>query len=131
MKPLLRFLTLIATSLFVVACSKSNEEDLGGNNSGGNNPPPTCVTTNMKYSTDIAPIISANCFACHSNANASISGFSLEGHANLKAKVDQGRLLGAIMHSPGFTPMPQGGGKLSDCNISKIKSWIDAGAPNN
>lgn len=115
--------------VFIVACSKSNEEDLNNNPGGGN--PNTCVTTNMKYSTDIAPIISANCFACHSNANASVSGFSLEGHSNLKAKVDDGRLVGAITHAAGFAAMPQGGAKLSDCNINKIISWVNAGAPNN
>ncbi|MGV3656306.1 MAG: hypothetical protein ACO1NX_00070, partial [Chitinophagaceae bacterium] len=100
-------------------------------NTGGNNNPGTCVTTNMRYGADIAPIIQANCFACHSNATASISGFSLEGHSNLKAKVDDGRLLGAITHATGFSPMPQGSAKLSDCNISKITAWINAGAPNN
>ncbi len=115
----------------LMGCSKSNEEDVNNNNGGGNNNPGTCVPTNMKYSTNIAPIIQANCFACHSNANASISGFSLEGHSNLKAKVDDGRLLGAITHASGFSPMPQGSAKLSDCNINRIKAWIDAGAPNN
>lgn len=126
MKKLLIFLLI-----FLAACSKSNEEDMNNNPGGGNNNPGTCVTTNMKYSVDIAPIIQANCFACHSNANASVSGFSLEGHSNLKAKVDDGRLVGAITHAAGFAAMPQGGAKLSDCNINKIVSWVNAGAPNN
>jgi len=129
MKKLLFMLVVL-----LAACSKSSEDDMNNNNNnpgGGNNNPGTCITTNMKYSTDIAPIISANCFACHSNANASISGFSLEGHSNLKAKVDDGRLVGAITHAAGFTPMPDGLPKLSDCNIAKIVSWVNAGAPNN
>lgn len=113
-----------------MGCSKSNEEDLNNNN-GGNNNPGGCNTTNVKYSTDIAPLIQANCFSCHSNATASTSGISLEGHANLKAKVTDGSLLGAISHAAGFSPMPQGGAKLSDCNINRIKAWIDAGALNN
>ena len=117
--------------ILLTACSKSNEEDLNNNPGGGGNNPGTCVTTNMKYSTDIAPIIRGNCFACHSNASASISGFSLEGHSNLKAKVDEGRLVGAITHASGFAAMPQGGAKLSDCNINKIIAWVNAGAPNN
>jgi hypothetical protein len=85
----------------------------------------------MQYAAHIAPIIQANCYSCHSNANVSVSGISLEGHANLIKKVSDGRLWGAINHMAGFTPMPQGGAKLSDCNISKIKAWIDAGALNN
>ena len=116
--------------VLLVSCSKSNEDDLDGN-TGGNNPPATCVTTNMKYATDIAPIIQANCFSCHSNANMSISGISLEGHANLIKKVNDGALLGAINHAAGFTPMPQGGAKLSACIINKIKAWVDDGAQNN
>ena len=124
------FLTALFAGIFLLSCSKSNEEDLD-NNPGGNNPPATCVTTNMKYATDIAPIIQANCFSCHSNANMAISGISLEGHANLVKKVNDGGLLGAINHAAGFTPMPQGGAKLSACIINKIKAWVDDGAQNN
>lgn len=115
---------------FVVACSKSNEEeerDDPSNNGGGNN----CNTANMRFVTDVVPILQTNCYACHSNANQSVSGISLEGYSNVRVQVDNGHLLGAITHASGFTPMPQGGPKLSDCNISKIKSWIDNGAPNN
>lgn len=121
---------IMAVCVLLFSCSKSNEETIGGN-TGGNNPPPTCVTTNMQYSTHIAPIIQANCFACHSNANAAVSGISLEGYANLKARADDGRLLGAITHAAGFAAMPQGGAKLSDCNINQIRAWITAGTPNN
>jgi len=42
-----------------------------------------------------------------------------------------GTLAGAIEHTPGFTPMPQFGDKLSDCNIAIIKAWINNGALNN
>ena len=42
-----------------------------------------------------------------------------------------GKLYGALSWSNGFMAMPQGGSKLPDCNINKIKSWIDAGAANN
>ena len=128
-----RLLSVISLGILLASCSKSNEEDLGGTTPGGNNPPATCVTTNMQYSVHIAPLIQTNCFACHSNTTSSTSGagFSLEGYNNLKAKVTDGRLLGAITHAAGFVAMPQGGPKLSDCNINRIKSWIDAGAPNN
>lgn len=131
MKYNFRLLCFISLVLILYSCSKSNEEDLGGSTPGGNNPPATCVTSNMQYSVHIAPLIQTNCFACHSNANMSVSGISLEGYNNLKAKVTDGRLLGAITHAAGFSPMPQGGPKLSDCNINRIKAWIDAGAPNN
>ena len=134
MKPFKVVLTIATGCGILIACSKSNEEDMNNNNpGGGGGNPQTCVTTNMQYAANIAPIIQANCFACHSNASVSTSGapFSLEGYSNLKARVDDGKLLGAITHASGFVPMPQGGPKLSDCNINKISSWINAGAPNN
>lgn len=40
-------------------------------------------------------------------------------------------LVGNIRHDAGFNAMPQGGGKLTDCQIAIIKAWVDAGAPSN
>ncbi|HYH14250.1 MAG TPA: hypothetical protein VD794_03460 [Flavisolibacter sp.] len=123
---------LLGLLIFIVSCSKSNEEseqNNGNPNNGGGSG--TCNTSDMKFSADIVPILQSNCYACHSNANQSISGINLEGYSNVKARVDDGRLVGAITHASGFSPMPQGGSKLSDCNINKIKSWVASGAPNN
>ena len=38
--------------------------------------------------------------------------------------------MGAITHATGFIPMPNGGGKLADCEISQLQKWIDNGALN-
>lgn len=121
------------TCFLLIACSKSSEDEMNNNNNPGGGGQGNCVTTNMQYASNIAPIIQANCFSCHSNTTVGSSGapFSLEGYANLKARVDDGRLIGSITHAAGFVPMPQSSAKLSDCNIDKIKSWINAGAPNN
>ena len=54
---------------------------------------------------------------------------TLEGYAKLKSYVDNGKLLGSIKHSPGFSPMPKGQAKLVDCDIEKIEAWVAAGAP--
>lgn len=85
-----------------------------------------CDTTNVKYSTVIAPIIQNYCIGCHS-----VSGTILKGYTNVLATVTNGKLLGSINHNPGFRFMPEGGSKLSDCKIKQIKIWINAGAPNN
>jgi hypothetical protein len=131
MKRTFYFLLVMALAVVVYSCSKDNESDMQ-QTPGGNNPG-SCDTVNMLYATNIAPIIQSNCFGCHSNATVATSGapFSLEGYNNLKEHVDDGRLIGAITHAAGFTPMPQGGAKLSDCNINKIKAWINRGALNN
>ncbi|HEU4471685.1 MAG TPA: hypothetical protein VFR58_11410 [Flavisolibacter sp.] len=106
--------------LFAAGCSSDNEEDLT----------PTCNTSNVTFSGTITGLINQySCLNCHGN-NPS-APFSLVSYANVKAKVDDGRLFGAINHSTGFSPMPKGLPKMSQCDINKVKAWIDAGAPNN
>jgi hypothetical protein len=39
------------------------------------------------------------------------------------------RMLGALRGTAGFSAMPQGGTKLSDCDISKVEKWINSGFP--
>ena len=43
----------------------------------------------------------------------------------------EGRLLGAVQHQVGYTPMPPAGGMLPQCDIDKIAIWVQQGAPNN
>jgi hypothetical protein len=91
----------------------------------------TCDTTNVTYATTVTSILNRyGCYSCHSGASPS-GGFSLEGYNNVKAKVTDGKLFGAINHSPGFSPMPQGAAKMNECDINKVKAWINAGSPNN
>jgi mono/diheme cytochrome c family protein len=122
------FAIAIAFSTIIVSCSKDNEQDLGDNN-----PPPggnTCDTANMTYTANVLPIISGSCYGCHANGNAS-GGVSLGSYASLKTQVDNGNLLHVINHDAGYPAMPLGGSKLSDCNINKIRAWINRGALNN
>jgi cytochrome c553 len=130
-KVFLPLITLIVVcSLFIISCSKDNEAALL-NPGGGDNPPGgSCDTVNMKYAANIVPIISNNCYNCHGNGTA-MGGISLDNYAKLKAQADNTNLIGAITHANGYSPMPQGGGKLSDCDINKIKSWIANGTQNN
>jgi hypothetical protein len=44
--------------------------------------------------------------------------------------VDNGRFWGAINHEDGYSPMPQNLPKLNDCDLKKIRTWIDEGALN-
>ena len=93
-------------------------------------PPTNCVTDNMSYASDIAPILQTNCYVCHSET-ANNGNVTLEGHANVINYVNSGQLMGAIKHQPGFTAMPQNSTPLSSCEISKIEQWIVQGAQNN
>ena len=96
-------------------------------------PNETCDTSNVTYSNTITSIINAygcTSSSCHGGNNPQ-AGIRLTDYAGVKAKIDDGRLWGAINHQSGFIPMPENAGKMSQCDINKIKVWIDAGAPNN
>ena len=92
--------------------------------------PISCDTTLVTFSGTVKPILSSNCIFCHNTGNAPL-GVNLDNYSATKMQVNNGKLLGSITHSPGFIPMPKGGPKLRDCDISKIRKWITSGAPNN
>lgn len=117
---------LILIGIFT-ACSKKSEDQITATI-----PVTTCDTVGMKYSTNVVPILQANCYSCHGTGSTGGSGgISLDGYANLKLWADNGYLVGNITHAAGYVAMPFGGGKLSDCNINKIIAWIHQGEPNN
>jgi hypothetical protein len=89
-----------------------------------------CITSNITYGSTINSILQRNCYVCHSVA-ANTANVTLEGYDKLMVYVNNGKLVGAIRHEPGFKPMPQGASKLIDCDIAKIEQWIADGAPNN
>lgn len=94
-----------------------------------------CDTADVKYSAQITYIISNNCYDCHSNTAAPISGGgqSFEGYANISGYLTTSAitLISSINHSVGFTPMPKDRPKLSECDIRTIEIWIENGFPNN
>jgi mono/diheme cytochrome c family protein len=91
-----------------------------------------CDTTTVRYSVEIKNILSANCYSCHAGAAAFGGGVKLDTYpGNLVAKALSGALVGTITHAAGYSPMPQGGGKLADCDIARIRTWARNGAPNN
>jgi hypothetical protein len=89
-----------------------------------------CDTTAVTYSGAIRAIISNKCQGCHSSTSAA-GGYDFSSYNGLKARINDGKLWGSVNHVPGFSPMPKNGTKLSDCELSQIKKWIDAGSPNN
>lgn len=89
-----------------------------------------CDSSSFTYNGAIRNIISNKCQGCHSGVAAS-GGIDLSTYNGLKGKVNDGKLWGAVNHLPGFSPMPKNGAKLSDCEITQIRKWIDGGSPNN
>ncbi len=116
------FILLVLGAFIISGCYYDKEDLLYGNN---------CDTSNTTYSSTITGILNNyGCLGCHVGVNPS-GGINLENYTNVKAVVDNGKIYGAITHSPGFVPMPDGAAKMNDCDIKKVKAWIDAGAPNN
>jgi hypothetical protein len=93
-------------------------------------PDTACDTVVVTYSRSVLPVLSSNCLSCH-GGNTPSAGISLSSYTGVKQQVDNGRLWGAVSHSPNYSPMPKNSNKLSNCNLEKIRIWIAAGAPNN
>jgi len=88
-----------------------------------------CDTSNITYTNSIKTIFDTNCTGCHNTANPS-GGWALDTYNSAKNCAQSGRLLGAVKWLSGYSPMPQGGNKLPNCDILKIEKWINSGMPN-
>ena len=114
-------LSLITVSLFF-SCTYDSREEV--------EPMTPCDTTNVTFALTIKPILEAKCIACHSGL-APTNGLDYEKYSDVALVANDGRLVGAINHSPGFEPMPRFAPKLPACDIKKIEKWVNDGALNN
>jgi hypothetical protein len=89
-----------------------------------------CDTANVTYSQTVSAILSQNCNGCHGGSFPS-GGIDLTFYAGVATVAFDGRLLGAITHSSGFSPMPQSAPMLPDCEILQIAKWVSEGAQDN
>lgn len=89
----------------------------------------SCDPSKFTYAAIIQPLLANGCIGCH-KAGSLGGNIDLSSYASVKAQVSNGKLEGSITHAAGFSAMPKGG-KLPDCQIAQIKSWIASGAPNN
>jgi len=90
----------------------------------------TCDSTKFSFKDNIQPIFTKSCLGCHSGSSPQ-GNIVLSNYAGVSAVASDGRLVGAVSHSPGYPQMPQGGAKLDACSITLIRKWVDAGYPNN
>jgi hypothetical protein len=126
MKLIPHFIVLIISMAFLSSCYYDKEDLLYGTNTG----PCTDSTGTISYSVKIVPMLQQNCYSCHTGNFP--SGNALMGtYAADKAMAQSGKLYGTINHSAGFSPMPKGMSKMSNCQIATIKKWVDSGMLNN
>jgi hypothetical protein len=121
-KPIFLFVFMM---LVLSSCYYDIETELYG-------PPVSCDTSfAVSFSQHVYPIIQTRCLSCHF-ANSQIGGnVNLQDHSNIVTYANNDRLLGAISHSPTYSPMPKGLAKLNVCEIDLIKRWILAGSLDN
>jgi len=83
------------------------------------------------FALDVFPILSNNCFSCHSNENASEfgQGNAFEDYGDVSAA--SSIIIGAINHTEGFPAMPWGSAKLDNCSIETFEAWVNSGMPDN
>ena len=90
-----------------------------------------CDTINtVSYGGDVRPILEQQCYGCHGGTSPD-GGVAMGTYNSDKAIAINGQLYGTINHASGYSPMPEGGAKMDNCSIAKIKKWVDDGSPNN
>jgi len=120
----MRYLILVFLMASLSMCTNHSEEGLYGDNDT------PCDTANVSFSDDVFPIIEDECLPCHGTSSPPL-GISLNNYSAIRDVAETSRLLGAIKHQPGYTPMPQNAPKLNECKIATIEAWIDDGMPEN
>ena len=118
------FFPIVFILLLVAACSWDNEEDLLSQDF-------LCDTLDVSFAGDTRPMLSNNCYGCHSNANAPdfASGVALEDYPDVQAS--SRLVLGAIRHEDGYPPMPRNAQQLDSCLVAKYEAWYGNGSPDN
>ncbi len=87
----------------------------------------SCDTT-FTFSGRIQPLLNKWCVGCHAPGNAG-GGYDLSTYDNIVNSIANNKLNGSIQHQSGYSEMPKNGGKLSDCDITAITKWLNAGHP--
>ena len=99
----------------------------------------TSATLALNYNTNVKWIIEASCGTVGAQGNSchgsnSTTTFPLTTYTEIKNCVNDPfkTFLLDIKQTPDAnSPMPKGGGKLTDCQIKVIERWINQGMPEN
>jgi len=100
----------------------------GGKNNGCDENFGGCDTVAVSYNAFIQPLVQARCVGCHSGSVPQ-GGIDLTTYTNVRTQALNGKLYNSVSRNTNW--MPKGGAKLDACTQQKIKSWVDAGAPQN
>jgi hypothetical protein len=90
-----------------------------------------CDSVSVSFVNDITPVIQNKCLGCHTSGTAANKFVNLSSYSGIHTVALSGQLVSAITHAPGYTPMPFNGPMLSNCDIGKIRNWVQEGSLNN
>ena len=117
---------IIGTMVMISSCYYDKADLLYSGNAG----PCTDSAGTVSYAQKVVPLLQQYCYSCHTGNFP--SGNQLMGtYTSDKAMAMNGMLYGTIAHWAGYSPMPQGMAKMTNCQIAVIKKWIDSGTLNN
>jgi mono/diheme cytochrome c family protein len=95
------------------------------------------ATTGVSFSKDVLPLFKTNCESCHGSGQSQ-AGLKLTAYADVMAGSARGPVVvpgnaasSRLVELVTAGQMPPGGSKLSASEIEIIRSWVDAGAPDN
>ncbi len=110
--------------LVLAGCYMDNEEEL--NPRGPIAPPQGPVS----YAKDIQPLLSTHCATagCH-DASGLGGGYDFTHYEGVYQA--SSRMIGALRHEAGYSPMPKGAPALDPQTVHLISLWISEGAQNN
>lgn len=111
---------IIGFAILSISCENNNEFDLYGEIE--------CDTVNITWESTIAEILEINCVVCH-GPSQSYNNVRHDSYTSEMVVVNDGRLRGVVNHLPGFSKMPKDRPQLSECDLKKINTWLDNGAP--
>lgn len=116
----MKYLSIFALlALFFVSCTNYKEDLLTD--------PNLCNTENLSFSADILPILNNSCSTSDCHAAGGFAPGYLSNYDEVMIMIDNGKLLYRVGETRDMPPS----GPLTECQIEKIRSWVDAGAPNN
>jgi len=113
------------------ACTYENEEELFLNEVSSNNSIESTDSNNVvSFSQRVKPILSQNCNSsgCH-GAGAGAGRGNFTDYQGVKRKVDNGSFERRVLVQQNMPPNSRA--PLSQAELNDIRSWINAGAPNN
>ena len=86
-------------------------------------------TDEISFSQQVEPLINMNCSISGCHDQTAEGGYEFKDHATISEAAD--KIVAAINHESGTTPMPIGSDKLSDSAIRIVVCWSSSGKLDN